>query len=121
MSNISRVSENGWFAAWVVVGCALAVGVVSFAIGPFVLIPAAVAGVLLIRKPAARRAAYGALIGIGLLLLYVAYLNRQGPGVTCSQHGTTSGCDEHLNPLPWLALGLAFIVGGFLAHRLRRH
>jgi hypothetical protein len=115
-----RVSEHGWFAAWVVVGCALALGVVSFALGPLVFIPAAVVAVLMIRKPEARRAAYGALIGVGVLLLFVAYVNREGPGTTCWQHGTTMGCGEHLNPLPWLALGLAFIVGGFVAQRLRR-
>jgi hypothetical protein len=119
MSENPRVSETGWFAAWIVVGCALALGVVSFAIGPLVLLPAALIAALMARKPAPRRGAYGALIGVGLLLLYVAYLNREGPGVTCWDHGTSSGCDEHLNPLPWLALGLAFVVGGFVAQRLR--
>jgi hypothetical protein len=115
-----RVSEHGWFAAWVVVGCALALGVISFALGPLVVIPAAVMAVLMVRRPAARRSAYGALIGVGLLLLFVAYVNREGPGTTCWEHGTTAGCGEHLNPLPWLLLGLAFVVGGFVAHRLRR-
>lgn len=115
------MTDNRCFVAWVVVGCALALGVVSFALGPLVLIPAVIVAALLARKPSSRRGAYGALIGVGLLLLYVAFLNRQGPGTTCWDHGTSSGCDEHLNPLPWLALGLAFVVSGFLAHRLRRH
>jgi hypothetical protein len=113
-----RLNDNRWFAAWVVVGCAVALSMVS--IGLLVLIPTAVIAVLMIRRPAAKRSAYGALIGIGLLLLFVAYVNRQGPGTTCWQHGTATGCDEHLNPLPWLALGVAFVVGGFVAHRLRR-
>jgi hypothetical protein len=30
----------------------------------------------------------------------------------------TSG---NLNPLPWLFLGLAFVVSGFVAQRLRPH
>ena len=114
-----RVNDNRWFAAWVVVGCAVALSMVS--LGLLVLIPAAVIAVLMIRRPAARRSAYGALIGVGLLLLFVAYVNREGPGTTCWQHGTATGCDQHLNPLPWLALGVAFVVGGFVAHRLRRH
>lgn len=114
------MTVDRWFAVWVVVGCALALGVVSFALGPLVLIPAAVVAALLMRKPGSRQGAYGALIGMGLLLIFVAYLNREGPGVTCWDHGTSSGCDEHLNPLPWLTIGLAFIVGGFVAHRLRR-
>jgi len=114
-----RVNDNRWFGAWVVVGCAVALSMVS--LGLLVLIPAAVIAVLMIRRPAARRSAYGALIGVGLLLLFVAYVNREGPGTTCWQHGTATGCDQHLNPLPWLALGVAFVVGGFVAHRLRRH
>jgi hypothetical protein len=65
----------------------------------------------MVRKPSARRGAYGALIGVGLLLLFVAYVNRDGLDAT-------SG---NLNPLPWLFLGLAFVVSGFVAHRLRRH
>jgi hypothetical protein len=48
-------------------------------------------------------------------------VNRDGPGTTCWQDGSTSGCDQHLNPLPWLVLGVAFVVGGFVAHRQRRH
>jgi hypothetical protein len=101
-----RVTDARWFAAWVVVGCALAFGVVSFALGPLVFVPAALAAALMLRKPSARAGAYGALIGVGVLLLFVAYLNRDGLG---------------LNPLPWLFLGLAFVAGGFVARRLRRH
>jgi hypothetical protein len=113
--------EHGWFAAWVIVGCALALGAVSFALGPLVLIPAAVIAVLMIRSPTARRSAYGALVGAGLLLLFVAYVNREGPGTTCRENATMISCGEHLNPLPWLLLGLAFVAGGFVAYRLRRN
>ncbi|HEY8647109.1 MAG TPA: hypothetical protein VIL77_14660 [Gaiellaceae bacterium] len=115
------MNDDRWCAAWVIVGCALALGVISFAIGPLVLVPAALVAALMVSRPQARRGAYGALIGVGLLLLFVAYVNRDGPGTTCWQHGTTMGCGEHLNPLPWLFLGLAFVVGGFVAYRLRRH
>ena len=113
------MSDTRWFAAWALVGCALALGLVS--LGLLAVVPAAVIAVLMIRRPAARRSAYGALIGVGLLLLFIAWLNREGPGTTCWQHGTATGCDEHLNPLPWLALGVAFVVGGFVTHRLRRN
>jgi hypothetical protein len=110
--------EHGWFAAWVVVGCAVALGAVS--LGPLLLPPVLIAAVLMLRRPAARRSAYGALVGAGLLLLVVAYLNREGPGTTCSESTTTISCGDHLNPLPWLLLGVAFVVGGFVAYRLRR-
>ena len=116
----SRVSADGWLAVWVVVGCALALGAISLAIGPLVFIPAAVVALLLSRRPAARRSAYGALIGAGVLLLFVAYLNREGPGTTCWERGTATGCDQHLNPLPWLLLGVACVAGGLVAHLRRR-
>lgn len=114
-----RVNDHSWFAAWMLVGGALALGFVS--LGVLALVPAAVLAAAISRSQKGRESAYGALSGIGLLLLFVAWLNREGPGTTCWQHGTASGCDEHLNPLPWLALGVAFVVGGFVAHRLRRH
>jgi hypothetical protein len=105
------VNDNQWFIAWVVIGCALALGVVSFAVGPLVFLPAALIAVLMFRSPRARRSADGALIGIGLLLLFVAYMNRAG----------TEPASSDLNPLPWLGLGLTFVVGGLLTYRLRRN
>jgi hypothetical protein len=34
-------------------------------------------------------------------------------------YGTASGCDQHLNPLPWLVAGAALVVAGFVAHARR--
>ena len=106
-----RVSEHAWFAAWIVIGCALALGTISFAIGPLVFLPAAVIAVLMFRSPRGRRGVDGGLVGIGLLLLFVAHVNRAG----------TEPASSHLNPLPWLALGLTFVVGGLVTYRLRRN
>lgn len=61
-------------------------------------------------RPAIRRSAFGFVTGVGLLLLYVAWLQRAGPGTTCWQRGTASGCDQHLNPLPWLIAGLVLFA-----------
>jgi hypothetical protein len=97
------------FWAWAVVGCALALGAVS--LGPLLLLPVVTLSVVLARRTS-RSSALGLLTGVGLLLLFVAYLNREGPGTTCWDHGTVSGCDQHLNPLPWLVLGLGFVVAG---------
>jgi len=76
----------------------------------------AVVGGLMAARPAARRSAFGFVSGVGLLLLYVAWVQRAGPGTTCWQTETASGCDQHLNPLPWLIAGLALFVGGVVAH-----
>ena len=92
-----------WFWVWAVVGCAGAVGFVS--LGVLVLVPAGFASWLLASRPAIRRSAFGLLTGAGVVLLYVAWLQRAGPG--------------HLNPLPWLLVGAVLFVGGIVAHARR--
>jgi hypothetical protein len=104
----------GWFWAWVVVGAVGVLGFISF-IGFLFLPPLALVIFLMTRRPSVR-GAFGALTGAGALLLYVAYLNRQGPGTTCYTTATGGGCDEYLNPLPWLVLGLICFVAGVVLH-----
>jgi len=52
-------------------------------------------------------------------MLYVAWVQRAGPGTTCWHTATASGCDQHLNPLPWLLAGIAMFVGGIVAYARR--
>src|SRR5438105_10566024 len=108
VSTTSRrpLREWAWFGAWAVVGAAAALGVIS--LGPLLAIPAAAVVAVMASRPAIRRSAFGLLLGAGGLLLYVAYRQRQGPGTTCWHRGTASGCDQHLNPIPWLLLGVLF-------------
>jgi hypothetical protein len=40
----------------------------------------------------------------------VAYVQRDGPGTTCWRTATSSGCDQHLNPIPWLVVGLVLVA-----------
>jgi hypothetical protein len=105
------------FWAWALVGSGATLGVVS--LGVLVLAPVILMGWLLASTPAARRSACGLASGAGALLLYVAWLQRAGPGVTCWHTATASGCDEHLNPLPWLLAGLVLFVGGIVAQARR--
>jgi hypothetical protein len=107
-----------WFWAWAVLGCAAALGFVS--LGVVVLAPVAIVGMSMASRPRIRRSAFGLLSGAGILLLYVAWVQRAGPGTTCWQAGTASGCDQHLNPLPWLLAGTTLFVAGIAAHARRR-
>jgi hypothetical protein len=66
-----------------------------------------------------RPPALGFITGFGAPLLYVAWLNRAGPGTTCWRTATATGCDEHLNPLPWLLVGTALFIGGVVAYARR--
>lgn len=110
----AHLTGCGWFWAWALIGAAGALAFVSF-IGFLFLIPAAGVVFLLARRGPIR-GAWGALTGAGALLLFIAYLNRQGPGETCYTTATGGGCDGHLNPIPWLVVGLICVVGGIAAH-----
>ncbi len=104
----------GWFFVWALLGSAAALSTVS--LGPLLLLPVALFGVFLGTRPGVRRSAFGLLTGAGALLVYVAWVQRDGPGTTCWHTATASGCDQHLNPLPWLIAGAALVVAGFVAH-----
>ena len=112
---IARRSAGwGWFSVWALLGSAAALGSVS--LGPLLLLPVVLVGVFLWARAGARRSAFGLLTGAGILLLYVAWLQRAGPGKTCWHTATASGCDQHLNPLPWLVAGAALAAAGLVAH-----
>jgi len=113
-------SELIWFFAWAAVGVGFALGV--SALGVFALPLALLAAVLLVVRHHAGRATLGALVGVGFLSLYVAYVQRRGPGTVSWHTATASGTDQYLDPRPWLAVGILLVVGGLIAYlRLRRH
>ena len=106
-----------WFWTWALVGAAFALGAVS--LGPLLLVPGTVVVVLLTRRRPIR-GAFGLVSGVGALLLVVAYLQRQGPGTTCTRTATSITCEQHLNPLPWLVVGLVCLAAGIVAHARQR-
>ncbi|MDX6481596.1 MAG: hypothetical protein QOG85_2106 [Gaiellaceae bacterium] len=104
----------GWFWAWAVVGVGLGFGI--SVIGIFTIPAALLAAVVMSRRQPVR-GAFGIATGIGSVLLFVAYQNRQGPGTTC--HSLPMGgqeCGEHLNPLPWVVLGVILFAAGVVLH-----
>lgn len=52
----------------------------------------------------------GLLCGVALPLLYVALLNRQGPGEVCTSSAGGTTCTDERSPWPWLAAGLLLIA-----------
>jgi hypothetical protein len=114
-SQTARRSDGwGWFFVWALLGSAAALGAVS--LGPLLLLPTALVAVFVWRRAQARRSAFGPLTGAGTLLLYAAWVQRDGSGTTCWHTATASGCDQRLNPLPWLVLGIVLGGAGFVAH-----
>jgi len=111
---VSRATSWLWFVTWVAVGALVALGLVS--LGLLALVPALlIAFAILLTSSAARRSAWGLLSGAGLLSLVVAYIQREGPGTTCWRTATGGGCEEHLDPRPWLIVGLALFLFGVAA------
>jgi len=109
----------GWFWAWAFIGCAAALAAVS--LGPLLFLPALAAGAFMATRPRIRASAFGLLTGAGALCLFVAWAQRRGPGEVCWQKGTATGCDQYLDPRPWLVLGVALVVSGIAAHAVRAH
>ncbi len=102
---VQRVAPTwGGFLVWAIIGAGGLIGLVSF-ITPAVVL-AGIAILLAIwfavRKPAFGASVFGAISGVGAAALLVAFLQRRGPGTVCWHTGTASGCDDYLNPWPWL-------------------
>jgi hypothetical protein len=114
------VARPSWgaFAVWTVAGVAFGFSIVVFP--SLALILLVVGFVLAIVRPALFGSGVGVLAGVGLVSLYVAFVQRQGPGTVCWQTATASGCDEYLNPWPWLVVGLAMIVIAVVVQASRR-
>lgn len=110
-----------WFAAWAIVGAGWGLGLLGIAtIGVFVLPVALVATVVLATRPGAATGLPGVVSGLGLPVLYVAYLNRGGPGTVCTSTPTSQTCSETSNPWLWLGTALVLVAIGVLVW-IRRH
>jgi hypothetical protein len=98
------------------VGVALGISVLGIFAVPLALL---LAVFLLVRRHA-DRSAFGILVGMGLLSLYVAYVQRKGPGTVTWHTATASGSDTYMDPRPWLIAGLLLVVIGVAAFLWRR-
>jgi hypothetical protein len=111
-----------WFAAWLLIGAGYAFSLLGAAsIGLFVLPLPVLATILLARRQHANSGLPGLISGLGIPLLYVAYLNRAGPGTICTT--ITSGgqdCNDEWSPWPWLAAGTILLALGAAAFIARR-
>jgi hypothetical protein len=95
-------------------GAGLALATISFSV--LILVGVAIAVVVLATRRAFVPSMFGLVSGVGVLALYVAFVQRQGPGTVCWQTATASGCDEYLNPWPWLVAGVVLVCVGIAAH-----
>jgi hypothetical protein len=109
----------GWlaFVAWVAVGAGVVFGFFLFSI--FVMAAALLLGILAGLRPSFRRGAFGLLSGAGAISLWVAWVQRKGPGTVYWHTATASGSNQYLDPRPWLAAGLVLVLAGVAAQLWR--
>jgi membrane protein implicated in regulation of membrane protease activity len=103
MGHPAPASERlGWFLVWMVVGVAIGV-----TLELVVFLPLSVLAALAVARwlPRSRDGWEGAISGLGLPFLLVAYINHD-PG--------------DLSPWPWLVVGLGLLIAGVLLHRRAR-
>ena len=113
----------GWFCAWIAVGAIASLTVLgAFSILGLIALPASA----LVAWPTARYSkgtgASGIVTGLGVPCLYVAYLNRQGPGNICTNYaGGGQSCTQEYNPLFWAAGALTLIATGLIIFIAQQH
>ena len=110
--------DLAWFGVWTVLGAGVALGTISV-IGIIVLPVTGLAVIFVATRRTSDGGLPGIVSGLGLPLLYVAYLNRDGPGEVCRTWATGSSCTEEWNPWPWFAVGAAFVLAGVAFFALR--
>jgi hypothetical protein len=105
------------FLAWAAVGAGGCLALLTaLSIGIFVLPLVIAAATALLIWPASRTiAAVGTVSGLGLVPLWVAYLNRGGPGTVCTAVSGGQSCASEWSPWPWLAAGIVLLAAGIAA------
>jgi hypothetical protein len=104
--------DFGWFLLWTVVGAAYGLAVAgALTIGIFVLPVAVITTIVLARQRRSHRGLAGLLGGPGVILAYIAYLNRGGPGEACVATAQSLTCTERSSPWPFLVSALILVLG----------
>jgi hypothetical protein len=105
------------FAGWIVVGALLALTVIgALSIGVFVLPLFGLAFAYVSRHTRYPLDALGGLVGIGAVLLAVAYVNRDSRPCAAGYAFSCGGFDPH----PWLFTGLVFAGVGLIGYATLR-
>ncbi|HEU4568727.1 MAG TPA: hypothetical protein VFR99_11890 [Marmoricola sp.] len=112
------------FVAWALVGALAALGVASLlTIGLVFLVCAAVlAGLLLWIRAARGWSPLGVGAGAAVVVGYIGWLNRGGPGNVCHPIERGVSCEEQWSPWPFFAVAVmlaVLAVAGFLVLRKR--
>ncbi|MER5913854.1 hypothetical protein ABT124_26075 [Streptomyces sp. NPDC001982] len=110
-----RTSMWPWFCAWFLVGALASLGLLTvLTVGVFLLPATLVAAVFLATRRGSRAGLAGLVSGLGMPLLYVAFLNRGGPGSVCTTTASGQSCVDEYSPWGWLGAGAVFLLAGIV-------
>jgi hypothetical protein len=114
----SRGPALPWWSTlvWAGVGALGAFGIAGLAtIGVFLLGGAVLLAAIALSIPALRPpCAPGFLVGLSTAPLYIAWLNRGGPGLVCTTTPDSMTCADQWSPWPFVALGVLFAGAGLV-------
>jgi hypothetical protein len=110
------------FLGWCLAGAAGCFGVLSLlTVGPFVLLATLFFSAWLLWSFGFGWAMGGLLTGAALPVLYVAWLNRDGPGQVCSSTATSQTCTDEWSPWPFVGAAIVLTVAGVVVLLRRPH
>jgi hypothetical protein len=110
------------FLGWCLAGAGGCFGVLAMlTVGPFVLLATLLLSAGLLWRHGFGWAMGGLLSGAALPLLYVAWLNRDGPGEVCTRTATSVSCGDEWSPWPFVAVAVALVVAGVVVLARRPH
>ena len=119
-----KARSDSWAAYWLwcLAGAGLCLGVLSIlTIGPFVLLVTLGLCAWLLWRVDFGWGMLGLLSGAALPLLYVAWLNRGGPGTVCTSTATGTSCSDQWSPWPFVVVAVVLVGAGLVAFlRYRR-
>ena len=117
-----RTSSWLWFGAWFIVGGLASLSLLTvLTIGLYLLPVTVVAAALLVTTRHDSSVGLPGLVsGLGIPLLYVAFLNRGGPGNVCTTTATGQSCVDEYNPWLWLAAGVVLLLAGVVFGAVQR-
>jgi hypothetical protein len=110
------------FLGWCVVGAGACLGVLSLlTIGPFVLLLTLMLAGLLLWRVDFGWAMAGMVSGAAAPVLYVAWLNRGGPGSVCESLGDGGqSCTDAWSPWPFLVVAVLLAIAGVVVFARQR-
>jgi hypothetical protein len=110
---------------WSLVGLGYGMGVLTaLTIGPYLVIATILVAVVLLVLKFLGPSMAGLISGPGWALLYLAYLNRRGPGMVCAATSGGESCADQWDPWPFGIVGMLVFAAGiatFLWARRRSH